>query len=70
MIRLENISKVYGNQHALQEVSVNVDDGEFVFLIGPSGSGKTTLLRLLIKDILPTNGDIFIGDWNLKRVKK
>ena len=55
MIVLKQISKMYGSQHALYEVSLEISDGEFVFLIGPSGSGKTTLLRLLIRDILPTS---------------
>lgn len=66
MIRLQNVTKSYptGNT-ALDEVTFSVDRGEFVFLVGPSGSGKTTLFRLLIRDTVPTSGEIHIGDWDL-----
>ncbi len=66
MIRLHNVSKVYNKStHALKDVTVQIGDGEFVFLIGPSGAGKTTLLRLLIRDLLPTAGDVHVGEWHL-----
>lgn len=62
MLKVENISKRFGDIVALDDVSFNVDDGEFVFLTGPSGSGKTTLLRLITRDLLPDKGKIFFGD--------
>jgi len=71
MIRFEHVTKRYptGNT-ALDDVTFSVDRGEFVFLIGPSGSGKTTLFRLLIRDSVPSEGSIFIGDWDLVSLPK
>ncbi len=69
MIRLENISKVYKTgTAALSDINFSIDKGEFVFLVGPSGSGKTTLFRLLIKDTVPTQGKIHIGEWELTKL--
>ncbi|MEK7577175.1 MAG: ATP-binding cassette domain-containing protein [Patescibacteria group bacterium] len=63
MIEFFSVSKLYpGNAPGIVDVSVKIPDGEFVFLIGPSGSGKTTFLRLLIRDLLPTQGNIMIDD--------
>lgn len=54
MINFTNVSKYYpGKVPGLVDVTVEIPDGEFVFLIGPSGSGKTTFLRLLIRDLVP-----------------
>src|SRR3989304_1907441 len=71
MIRFDDVSKRFGsNIAALSGVSVEIADGAFVFLIGPSGSGKTTFLRLLIRDLLPTSGQVHIDDWELTALPK
>lgn len=71
MIRLENVSKNYpGGSIALKDVSVEIPDGSFVFLIGPSGAGKTTLLRLLIRDMFPTKGNVYVDDWHVNKLPK
>ena len=61
-VRLVGIVKTYGAFHAVDHVSLNIADGEFVALVGPSGCGKTTTLNLVAGLIEQTDGDIFIGD--------
>ena len=63
MIRFENVSKVYarGARPALQDVSVDVRRGEFVFLVGASGSGKSTFLSLILREYRPTRGSIYVA---------
>ena len=69
MIRFTSVSKYYpGKIPGIVDLSVEIPDGEFVFLIGPSGSGKTTVLRLLIRDLVPTSGSITIDDIDLKKL--
>ena len=72
MIRLERVTKLYktSTRPALDRVSMSVEKGEFVFLIGPSGSGKSTFLRLLLREDVPTKGDIFVADMNVAKIPR
>ena len=72
MIRLERVTKLYktSTRPALDQVSVSVEKGEFVFLIGPSGSGKSTFLRLLLREDVPTRGNIFVSDLNVAKLPR
>ena len=71
MIRTENVFKEYkGGVSALSGVSIDVDKGEFVFLVGPSGSGKSTFLKLLTKEEEPTGGEIYVAGKNLSSLPR
>ncbi len=59
-VRLEDVSKRYGEVEAVKGVTCEIRDGEFMVLVGPSGCGKTTLLRLILGDLTPDNGHIYM----------
>lgn len=69
MIKLDNVSKTFGTgSHGLTDITLTIDKGEFAFLVGPTGSGKTTLFRLLIREMLPTKGSIYVADYDLLKL--
>ena len=69
MIKLENVSKIYkGEVVALSDASVEVNRGEFVFLVGASGSGKSTFLRLVLRESRPSSGRVFVAGKEINRL--
>lgn len=72
MIEFVNVSKTYedNNTHAVNNVSMKINDGEFVFLVGPSGSGKSTILKLIMREQLPSGGDIIIDGDAINKLKR
>ena len=71
MIEISKLTKTYEkSSRALKDVSLTIDDGEFVFITGRRGSGKSTLLRILLKEVEPTSGWVVVNDMDLGRMPR
>lgn len=69
VIVFDNVSKAYsGNVQALNNVNIRIKKGEFVFVVGDSGSGKSTFIKLLLRELTPTSGNIYVTTHNLGRL--
>lgn len=69
MLKLDKVTKTFGDIVAVNDVSFDISDGEFVFITGPSGSGKSTIIKLILRQLLPDSGEILWDDLNLDSLK-
>lgn len=70
-VSLNEVTKVYPNgKHAVEDIDLDVPEGDFVFLVGPSGAGKSTLIKLLVRDEVPTSGSIMVAGVSLDTIRR
>ena len=71
MVLMNNVSMVYENSGtvAANGIDLEINEGEFAFLVGPSGSGKTTIIKLLTGEVRASDGDVFVNNFNLRKIK-
>ena len=71
MIEFTDVVKTYAQgNNALNGVTMQIEDGEFCFLVGPSGSGKSTIIKLITGELMPTSGAVYVNGYSLERIRK
>jgi len=71
MIEFTDVTKSYTvGTHALRGITMQIEDGEFAFLVGPSGSGKSTIIKLITGELRPTTGTVHVNGYSLERIRK
>ncbi len=71
MIEFQNVCKTYqSGSHALEHINLRIDDGEFAFIVGASGAGKSTFLKLIMREEVPTSGEVIVNNYRLSRLKR
>jgi cell division transport system ATP-binding protein len=70
ILEFKDVSSSYSSRSVLQNVNFSIDKGEFVYMIGRTGAGKSSILKMIYADLKPTSGSLFVGDYDLTKLKK